>query len=64
MPSLFEPLARGPGGTGGVGESIGLGLFIARAVVTAHGGEIDATSSAESGTTLFSVVLPKRKSAG
>lgn len=62
MPSIFEPLARGPGGTGGVGGSIGLGLFIARAVVTAHGGAIDATSSAESGTT-FSVVLPKRTSA-
>jgi signal transduction histidine kinase len=63
MPSIFEPLARGPseGITGG--GSIGLGLFIARAIVTAHHGTIEATSSSESGTT-FSVTLPKRGSAG
>jgi signal transduction histidine kinase len=63
MPSIFEPLARGPSeGTTG-GRSIGLGLFIARAIVTAHQGTIEATSSSESGTT-FRVTLPKRASAG
>jgi len=54
--SLFEPLARGDAaGTG----SIGLGLFIARAIVTAHGGEIGVRSEEGSGTT-FEVVLPRR----
>ena len=39
--SIFEPLARG--GSDGT-QSIGLGLFIARAIVTAHGGEIRVRS--------------------
>jgi signal transduction histidine kinase len=60
LPSIFEPLARGPGEGTASGRSIGLGLFIARAIVAAHGGEIGATSSAENGTT-FSVTLPKRQ---
>jgi signal transduction histidine kinase len=50
-------LARGAGE--GPGNSIGLGLFIARTIVTAHGGAIDVKSSAEAGTT-FTVQLPKR----
>jgi signal transduction histidine kinase len=59
MPSIFEPLvAHRTGERNTAGRSIGLGLFIARTVVAAHGGDIEATSSAESGTT-FSVVLPK-----
>jgi len=37
---------------------LGLGLFIARAMVIAHGGEIGVTSTAESGTT-FEVALPR-----
>jgi signal transduction histidine kinase len=37
-------------------------LFIARAIVSAHGGEIDVSSSAETGTT-FTVALPKAQSA-
>ena len=53
--SIFEPLARG--GSGGT-QSIGLGLFIARAIVTAHGGEIRVNSAEGSGTT-FRVDLPK-----
>jgi hypothetical protein len=62
LPTIFDPLVRGqspdaqkrrrPG-------SIGLGLYIAREVVTAHGGTIDVASSAESGT-LFTVHLPRR----
>ena len=56
LPSVFEPLARGdeestPG-------SIGLGLFIARTIVLAHGGDIRVSSSPDAGTT-FQVVLPK-----
>jgi signal transduction histidine kinase len=56
LPFVFEPLARGRGdGTRG---SIGLGLFIARAIVSAHGGDIQVRSSLDAGTT-FTVKLPK-----
>lgn len=53
--SIFEPLARG--GSDAT-QSIGLGLFIARAIVTAHGGEIRVRSAEGSGTT-FEVDLPR-----
>ena len=53
--TLFEPLSRG---TSEGPRNLGLGLFIARAIVTAHGGEIGVTSTAESGTT-FEVALPR-----
>lgn len=56
LPVLFEPLARGSAES--ASHSIGLGLFIARAIVSAHGGRIDVRSSADAGTT-FSVELPK-----
>lgn len=56
LPVVFEPLARGHGET--AGHSIGLGLFIARAIVLAHGGDIQVSSSADAGTT-FTVSLPK-----
>jgi len=56
LPSIFEPLARG--NTEAASHSIGLGLFIARAIVTAHGGDIQVRSSTEAGTT-FTVRLPK-----
>jgi len=36
---------------------LGLGLYVAREIVTAHGGEIDATSSLGRGTTM-TVRLP------
>jgi signal transduction histidine kinase len=61
--TIFDPLVRGsspdlaqrrrPG-------SIGLGLFIAREVVTGHGGDIRVESSAEAGT-VFTVRLPRRR---
>ena len=53
--TIFEPLSRG---TSDSPRNLGLGLFIARAIVTAHGGEIGVTSTAESGTT-FEVALPR-----
>lgn len=62
LPTLFDPLirdtsaeaeaCRNPG-------SLGLGLFISREIVHAHGGTINVTSSAESGT-VFTVCLPRR----
>lgn len=61
LPTIFDPLVRGsspelqkhrrPG-------SIGLGLYIAREVVIAHGGTIDVKSSATEGT-VFTVRLPR-----
>ena len=55
LPFVFEPLARGHGDR--AGRSIGLGLFIARAIVSAHGGDLQVRSS-DAGTT-FTVKLPK-----
>jgi signal transduction histidine kinase len=37
---------------------MGLGLFIARLIITAHGGTISADSSEEAGT-VFTVRLPR-----
>jgi len=56
LPFVFEPLARGR--AEGESHSIGLGLFIARAIVSAHGGQIQVRSSTETGTT-FTITLPK-----
>ena len=49
--NLFEPLRRGGRGSG-ARKNIGLGLFIVREIVRAHGGEITARSSVESGTSV------------
>ncbi|WP_411390464.1 sensor histidine kinase [Pseudomonas sp. MPB23] len=57
--TVFDPLVRGAGeALGGTSTSLGLGLFIVKEVVQAHGGSIDVTSSAADGTT-FTVVLPR-----
>jgi signal transduction histidine kinase len=55
LPTMFEPFRRGRHGTDG--GSLGLGLFIVREVVRAHGGEVAVASSARDGTT-FTVRLP------
>jgi signal transduction histidine kinase len=62
IPTIFDPLVRGaspdrskhrrPG-------SIGLGLYVAREIVSAHGGTIGVESSAAAGTA-FTVRLPRR----
>jgi signal transduction histidine kinase len=62
LPKIFDPLVRGssaihpkvnrPG-------SIGLGLYIAREIVSSHGGTITVTSSEANGT-LFTVRLPRQ----
>jgi signal transduction histidine kinase len=56
IPQIFEPLSRGR--VEDATSSIGLGLFIARAVVSAHGGDIRVTSSRAAGTT-FKITLPR-----
>jgi signal transduction histidine kinase len=53
-PVLFEAFSRGDSSPGG----LGLGLFIVREIAVAHGGTIDAESSAETGT-VFTLVLPR-----
>jgi signal transduction histidine kinase len=57
--SIFEPLTRFQPAEEGGATSIGLGLFIARAIVVAHGGTITVSSSRADGTT-FDVTLPRR----
>ncbi len=50
IPSLFEPFHRG-NETPAEPGSLGLGLFIAKQIVSAHRGKIEVTSSKEAGTT-------------
>ncbi len=59
QPRLFEPLERGaerPEDRGG--RSIGLGLYIVRSIVQAHGGSVEVRSTDADGTT-FTVRLPR-----
>ncbi|WNG36734.1 PAS domain-containing protein [Archangium violaceum] len=55
---LFEPMQRGFSSQDRSSRSIGLGLFIVKHVVMAHGGHVDVESSKEEGTTFF-VRLPR-----
>ncbi|GAC1348070.1 MAG: hypothetical protein NVSMB23_28430 [Myxococcales bacterium] len=57
LPTLFEAYRRGAGGRRRSG-SLGLGLYIARQIVVAHGGEIEARSTVDDGTS-FTVRLPR-----
>jgi signal transduction histidine kinase len=60
--TIFDPLTRGVDpeaqADGDHRTSLGLGLYIAREIASAHGGTIDLTSSEIAGTT-FRVVLPR-----
>jgi sigma-B regulation protein RsbU (phosphoserine phosphatase) len=58
LPHLFEPLQRAstlPEGPGG--RSLGLGLYIVKHIVDAHGGSVSVHSTSEAGT-VFTVELP------
>ena len=59
---IFEPLVQAPNASSEAHErsktSLGLGLFIVREIVLAHGGTIAVESSAESGT-MFTIRLPR-----
>ncbi|MFM9382769.1 sensor histidine kinase [Pseudomonas sp. UV AK001] len=58
--TIFDPLVRSADEElGQPSTSLGLGLFIVKEVVTAHGGTIEVSSSETEGT-LFSVMLPRR----
>lgn len=56
LESLFEPLRRGVQ-DGSDPSSLGLGLYIAREISKAHGGEVEAYSN--HGETVFRVRLPR-----
>ncbi|WP_233577391.1 hybrid sensor histidine kinase/response regulator [Citreicoccus inhibens] len=57
---LFEPFRRGDEATTtSAREGLGLGLYIARSIVRAHGGSLRVTSSATDGTS-FVVCLPRQ----
>lgn len=55
---IFEPLVHRPLEGANARNNVGLGLFIARAIVTGHGGQIDVASSGDLGTT-FTARLPR-----
>jgi len=57
LPKLFEPLAGGGRGADN-SQGLGLGLFITRELVCAHGGSIEVCSDDDAGTT-FTVTLPR-----
>jgi len=61
LDQMFEPLKRDPTRAGRYDEdsSLGLGLYIARQVATAHGGKIEARSDKTS--TVFAVDLPRHQ---
>ncbi len=60
--SIFEPLVQAPSANSELHErsktSLGLGLFIVREIVLAHGGTITVQSSAAAGT-VFTIRLPR-----
>jgi signal transduction histidine kinase len=60
LPILFDPFSRAERADirQGGQKSHGLGLYITREIVVAHGGAIDVSSSSEAGTT-FTVRLPR-----
>ncbi|MFB1482196.1 ATP-binding protein [Corallococcus sp. RDP092CA] len=65
LPTLFDAFRRGTGAqeASTARQSLGLGLFIAKSIVQAHGGTLDVESTAEAGTT-FRVGLPRRQVEG
>src|SRR2546430_17141495 len=44
LPSVFDPFRRQPTRAGRLSEGLGLGLYICREMVRAHGGEIHVRS--------------------
>ena len=61
LPGIFGPFKRlkaGQASAGNATSSLGLGLYIAERIVTAHGGTIDVRSSDDAGTA-FTVRLPR-----
>jgi signal transduction histidine kinase len=61
---MFDPLKRGLAQTNSheYNDGLGLGLFIVRELVLAHGGRIEVRSDSIAGETTFAVVLPRSRS--
>jgi signal transduction histidine kinase len=59
LPHVFEPFRQASEPGANVG-STGLGLFIVREIVSAHGGSVDVVSDATAGTT-FTVRIPRER---
>jgi signal transduction histidine kinase/PAS domain-containing protein len=57
LPNLFDPFRRARHAKVGGTQGLGLGLFISKEIVKAHGGAI-VVESTEAGT-LFAVILPR-----
>lgn len=57
LATLFQPYRRAP--VSGKREGLGLGLFITKHIIDAHGGSIEVDSSEPEGTT-FTVRLPRQ----
>ena len=57
LPTLFDPFRRAREGRTGKTRGLGLGLYITRQIILAHGGDLEASSAAEHGTT-FRIRLP------
>ena len=66
LQAIFDPLVqlsvKDGGSKAAPSSSLGLGLFIAREITTAHGGTIKAESSEHSGT-VFTISLPRAPAA-
>ena len=58
--TIFDPLTRADTRNQAGEANLGLGLFITREIIAAHGGTIHVTSSEQDGTT-FTVRLPRSK---
>jgi signal transduction histidine kinase len=57
LPRIFDPFERGQHDSRDANGNVGLGLFIVRTLVDAHGGRIDVETG--DGGTTFSVHLPR-----
>lgn len=62
VPRLFDRYYRTPGGKSQA-SGLGLGLYIARLIVDAHGGRIDVSSKVGKGST-FRLILPSHAASG
>jgi signal transduction histidine kinase len=58
LATLFDPFRQAHSARGHKRGGLGLGLFIVREIVQAHGGEVAVRSTQEEGTT-FTVRLPR-----
>ena len=58
MPRLFDAFARGVPDESGRSAGLGLGLYIVKQIIEAHGGRVEVASSRADGTT-FKVLWPR-----